>query len=57
MLKEKIIKALDVWISENQDLTYAEMVDKLIRILVMTGMYDLTNEVKALKLYSQMMKF
>nr|XP_013042429.2 leucine-rich repeat and death domain-containing protein 1 isoform X3 [Anser cygnoides] len=32
-LKEKIIKALDIWISENQDLTYAEMVDKLIRIL------------------------
>ncbi|XP_047933475.2 lanosterol 14-alpha demethylase isoform X4 [Anser cygnoides] len=56
-LKEKIIKALDIWISENQDLTYAEMVDKLIRILVMTGMCDLTNKVKALKLYSQMVKF
>lgn len=56
-MNEKIIKALDVWISENQDLTYAEMVDKLLRILVMTGMYDLTNEVKALKLYSQMVKF
>lgn len=56
-LKEKITKALDIWISENQALTYGEMIEKLIRMLVMTGMHHLTSKVKALKLCAQLVTF
>eukprot|EP00076_Gallus_gallus_P017230 XP_015136878.1 lanosterol 14-alpha demethylase isoform X2 [Gallus gallus] len=32
-LKEKMMKALDIWINKNQALTYGEMIEKLIRML------------------------
>ncbi|CAM2105400.1 unnamed protein product [Caretta caretta] len=57
VLEEKILQALESWKSENQALTPAEMIDQLIRVLTMTGMHYLTNKVKALKLYTQSLKF
>ncbi|KYO26649.1 leucine-rich repeat and death domain-containing protein 1 [Alligator mississippiensis] len=56
-LEGKISCALGIWKSENQILTPAEMTDQLIRILTMTGLHYLTNKVKALKLYTQAVKF
>ncbi|XP_040521676.1 leucine-rich repeat and death domain-containing protein 1 isoform X2 [Gallus gallus] len=56
-LKEKMMKALDIWINKNQALTYGEMIEKLIRMLVMTGMHHLTNKVRALRLCSQSVTF
>ncbi|XP_044859070.1 leucine-rich repeat and death domain-containing protein 1 isoform X4 [Mauremys mutica] len=57
VLEEKILQALEIWKSENKALTPAEMIDQLIRVLTMTGMHYLTNKVKALKLYTQSVKF
>uniref|UniRef100_A0ACB8FV21 Uncharacterized protein n=1 Tax=Sphaerodactylus townsendi TaxID=933632 RepID=A0ACB8FV21_9SAUR len=56
-IEEKVTQALDRWKTENETLSPDAMTDQLIRVLTMTGMYYLTNKIKALKLCSRIVKF
>lgn len=56
-IEEKVNQALDCWKTANETLSPDSMIDQLIRVLTMTGLYYLTNKVKALKLCSRIVKF
>lgn len=48
---------MNSWKAANQNLSPTAMVDQLIRILIISGLYYLSNKIKALKLCSRLVKF
>ncbi|KAM3821018.1 leucine-rich repeat and death domain-containing protein 1 [Vipera latastei] len=53
-LEGKVAEALNSWKTANQNLSPAAMVDHMIRILIISGRYYLSNKIKALKLCSRL---